>query len=239
MYCFVVLALLIIIYCLTQEPVRSPRTKYLFMTGGYDSVFRLCQLVITDNMPVQPIYLNIPDTDGFRVRRRNINFEIQSMRKVIKELSQMGYGHMIYPLQIVTSCALSSKVRDAGNKFYKAGTFNRPVTQYIYMAEVSLQMNKVIETGVLCSDGGAIYKTVGDIIDPKDKMININKTRNEMELIFRNLKFPLCGISKKQMLEIAKRDGYEHILHLTISCWYPNKNGKPCRKCTMCKERII
>ena len=218
---------------------RSPRTKYLFMTGGYDSVFRLCQIVISEKVPVQPIYLNIPSTDGRTVRRRNVNFEIQSMRKVINELTNMGYGHLIYPIQIITESKLSEPVIQAGKQFYAAGTFNRPVTQYINMAEVSLQMNEIIETGVLCADGGAISKTIGHIIDPKSKMMDMYKTHNKSELIFRNLKFPLCGTSKKQMLEIAKRDGYDHILHLTISCWYPDKNGNPCNSCNMCRERII
>lgn len=253
-WCAIILTFLLIIYILQPKQSKlSPRTKYLFITGGYDSVFRLCQLVITERVPVQPIYLNLPDTDGYLIRkrgnrgktgkkfirRRNVDFEILSMRKAINELTNMGYGYLIYPIQIITECELSAPVIQAGNQFYKAGTFNRAVTQYIYMAEVSLQMNEIIETGVLCADGGSISKTIGNIIDPETKMLDMYKTRNKSELIFKNLRFPLCGLSKKQMLAIAKRDGYEHILHLTISCWYPSNDGKPCLKCTMCRERII
>ncbi len=40
------------------------------------------------------------------------------------------------------------------------------------------------------------------------------------------------------MLNIAKKGGYEDVLGMTWSCWYP-VNGKPCGRCIMCHERII
>lgn len=238
-WCWIILTITIIIYILRPQPQpHSPRTKYLFISGGYDSIFRLCQLVIMEQTPVQPIYLNIPKTDGVKVRRQNIPYEINSIKNSINELTKMGYGHLIYPIQYITKCKLSNSVIEACQRFYREGKFSRVITQYTYMIQISLQMNKIIESGVLCSRNGAIWQAVGPIINKETQMIDLNKIRHRDDLVFRNLKFPLCGMTKNQMLHIAKENGFCNILHMTISCWFP-VNGKPCNKCIMCRERII
>ena len=58
---------------------------YLFWTGGYDSTFRLCELLIIEKKKVQPIYIyynldSIKTTD-FWVRKNRSN-EIKSMNKI-------------------------------------------------------------------------------------------------------------------------------------------------------------
>merc|ERR1712190_201565 len=57
--------------------------------------------------------------------------------------------------------------------------------------------------------------------------------------IFRWLRFPLVQYSKEDMLEEAKRRGFEPLLEMTWSCWYPKKDGEPCLKCAMCRHRIL
>lgn len=225
---------------------QPPDTRYLFISGGYDSIFRLCQMVLIDRVPVQPLYINVNNTDGYNsmfgysLGRQNKQHEINSIDRTIDKLTKMGYGHLIYPVKIITSCKLSEHVLQAGRRFARDGKFARPITQYIYMAQISLYMNIPIETGILCSDGGAIGKTIGNVIDTHTKMIDVKKFTNtqSFELIFRNMRFPLCKTSKKEMLQIAINHGFDDILRSTISCWYPYKNGNPCKKCTMCKERL-
>ncbi len=56
--------------------------------------------------------------------------------------------------------------------------------------------------------------------------------------IFNKFVFSTIKLSKKDMLNIAKRGNYANILKLTWSCWYP-KNNKPCGRCIMCHERIV
>ena len=38
------------------------------------------------------------------------------------------------------------------------------------------------------------------------------------------------------MYDIALQHGFNHILDMTWSCWYP-RNNKPCGKCIMCRDR--
>ena len=46
------------------------------------------------------------------------------------------------------------------------------------------------------------------------------------------------GRSKERLLYDAKLFGFANILEETWSCWFPN-DGKPCKKCPMCRERIV
>ena len=46
------------------------------------------------------------------------------------------------------------------------------------------------------------------------------------------------GRTKEELLDKSKIYDYDDILKLTWSCWFP-KEGKPCAKCPMCKERIL
>jgi hypothetical protein len=224
-----------------MNQVNSQHIVYIFITGGYDSIFRLCQIAMS-RTPVQGIYLNLPNVDGVKKHRRNASYEIQAMNNAILELRKMGYGLYVLPIEIITSVELSPRVRDTCRHFYKSGRWSRPVTQYVYMIEVSLQMDKIIETGVLCDKHAVIYKTIGKYINPRTQMIDVDHVVADHEydlLIFQNLRFPLCGNNKKNMLKYAEQHGFDNILKKTISCWYPDARGTPCGKCNMCKERII
>ena len=47
---------------------------YIFWTGGYDSTFRLCQLLIVERVMVQPVYISDPYLDNKKTsttRRHN------------------------------------------------------------------------------------------------------------------------------------------------------------------------
>ena len=41
-----------------EKEINNNKITYLFWTGGYDSTFRLCQLVFEENKTVQPIYVS-------------------------------------------------------------------------------------------------------------------------------------------------------------------------------------
>jgi len=242
MYWSLILIIILIIYLLHKNKFerRPPRTVYLFITGGFDSTFRLCQLAMSKQY-VQGVYLNIPEVDGSIVKRQNVEYELKSIHNAVCELNKMGFGKYIYPLQIVNQCDLSEDITDSFRQLYYKNFFSRPINQYTYMCDISIKMNNIIETGVLCDTAGGVYKSTGKYIDSNTKLIDlelVEKDGNTDILAFRNLRFPLCGISKYQMAEYAKQNGFYHILEKTISCWYP-VNGKPCNKCKMCSERVI
>jgi len=61
---------------------------------------------------------------------------------------------------------------------------------------------------------------------------------------FYYLRYPLTRLTKKQMLEIARSNGYEGLLRRSWSCWRPvwdeeSVSFSPCGDCRMCNDRII
>ena len=68
-------------------------THYVCWTGGYDSTFRVSQLICARKR-VQPIYLSMDDVDDqknklFRVQRKNKKNELRSMRKIRRLLEEL------------------------------------------------------------------------------------------------------------------------------------------------------
>lgn len=237
-WCYIVLALIIIIYlCRPIPKILNPRTVHLFFTGGFDSTFRLCQIVLMENRPVQPIYLDFPELDGFS-RRKNVKYEFQSMKKTINELKRRGYGHLIYPLKVVTKIELTDTVLDAMRYFYKKKKVSRVISQYAYMIQYSLSQNLIIEECAENSTHSTSYNLVGKHLN-KDGMLNLYQVAGTPLMVIRNLRFSTIHLTKKDMLNIAKQNNFDNILAWTKSCWYPKKNGNPCGKCSMCKDRVI
>ena len=78
------------------KPIES-KTIHLFWTGGFDSTFRLCQIMLDENKKVQPIYINTLSTDGYfwlgsKIKRKNVNFEKKAMNKI------RNYLYKNYPI---------------------------------------------------------------------------------------------------------------------------------------------
>ena len=110
------------------------------------------------------------------------------------------------------------------------------------MAQITREFNKNIELGLV--KGHGFPNLIKHVLKYKNQTkddININFVGNVTDpdwKIFQRFKLPILKYTKHDMLNIAKKNGYSHILYLTWSCWFP-KNGKICGQCNMCRERII
>lgn len=241
-----ILILIILIY------IRFNRTKhekeniiYLFWTGGYDSTFRLCQALIDEKKIVQPIYIsdiidNLPQNTTRRMNKKN---EYDAMNKVIKTLhSKYPYTRTsLRPLMDIKKINVDNNVAHHMKILKSQGRVRRAVCQYGAMSQVTKNMGKNIEICVENEPGSMLNKTMKGQMKCNGKVCYLkdNLAKNDKSLeIFRRFVFSTIKYTKEDMLEIAKEGGYDDILKLTWSCWYP-RNGKPCGRCIMCRERII
>lgn len=232
--------ILILLLCEKSGIFKPKKIHYLYVTGGYDSTFRLCQLVLIKNNNVQPIYINIDNMDG-EISRENRELELNTIKNIIDHLNYIiktdkTVNNRILPLIIINKHNLSEDIILNSYNLYKQKRLNKPISQYTYMCSIAISMNKNIETGVLVEKGGPIYKSIGNIlISDRIKLSSADKN----QLMFRNLLFPLAGMTKKQMKKIAIKNGFLYILKQTVSCWFPDENNNKCNECNMCRERII
>jgi hypothetical protein len=206
---------------------------YIFWTGGFDSTFAIIYFLYFSSTNIQPIYIidecvDNTECDG----RKNVSYEVNSMNKIRKTLN----NSRLLPTLYVNNIELSKDVMCKSKKAYIDGFGTRLQNQYSYIAQVCQNFNI---NGIV-----SIIKSPNDIWNTKllPQLININTSDVQITdntSLYYRLRFPFITYDKKDLLDTASKFGFDHILRMTWSCWYPQKNGSSCKKCHMCKERII
>ena len=220
------------------------KINYLFWTGGLDSTFRLCQILIDRKEKVQPIYLLCRDLDSEspQIQRKNKKKEIKTMKNIRKALHKK-YPHsrnLMLPTLYVYGIQKDLEIsKDYQTLRQEYGHFaSRTITQYERIARFSIHYGQSVEVGLERCGTGLDKATYDKRTLPGDECI-LRKDIDKPFKIFKNLKFPMAHLSKEEYLEISSRNGYFDILKLSWSCWYPRVDGNPCGKCQMCKKRIL
>jgi 7-cyano-7-deazaguanine synthase in queuosine biosynthesis len=222
---------------------QSNNPIYLFWTGGYDSTFRLCQLVIDQKKTVIPIYItddNLDNPTG-TYKRKNREYEIEAMDKIKENIkTQFNYTKkLIKPTIYINKVNINDTIKNAMLNLYNSKKNHRPMSQYGGLAQVTFDMDKKIEIAVENDSHSTMRKMVIKDLIKKDNYYVVKEEPSDPNLkIFKNFLYPTINISKEEMLEIAKKNKYDNILSLTWSCWFP-VDGKPCGNCPMCNSRII
>ena len=222
---------------------------YLFWTGGYDSTFRLCQLLLVEDKPVRPIYLmcgNVDDSDDWltMVSRKNVSTEITTMKDIRTELLQNNthLANKLLPTFYVVSIKKNLETTAKFKRLHKyLKYFSRDINQYERMARFSKEFKFPIEVGLENCGTGLDEATKGKRVGQGSScqlMNNLPLKYQDLE-IFRDFRFPICHLTKEEMKTISLNNNFYYLLVMTFSCWYPDKDGNACGKCQMCKKRII
>lgn len=214
--------------------------RYIFWTGGFDSTFRICQMLHDESAEydIQPLYIIDQEVDGPNGGRRNRREEIKTMNTLRSELRK-GFPfsfNRLRPTLYIDKIDYDYR-RDYFDsnmrKLMNSGIATRPYTQYRAMAIHTLKYNIIAEVGTEGRDSGAVARHLLPYL--RDNYY-LKDEPDELK-IFKNIRWPLSFLKKSDMLEIAKKEGYSHILKNTFSCWFPI-NETPCGECNMCIERL-
>lgn len=234
--------------------IDPQQTHHIFWTGGYDSTFRLCQILLQLDRPVQPIYIMCGNVDseatrlskflGFEISRKNQKQELETMKQ-IRNIIIKNNPHLankFLPTHYVISVQKDYNISRAFKRLHtNLGYFTRSISQYERMARYSSKYPYPIEVGLEKCGTGLDEATVKYRID---KGTNC-RIRDDIALsdddlrIFSKFRFPIAHLDKKEMREIALKNNFFYILKMSWSCWYPLENGSSCGKCDMCIKRII
>jgi len=221
---------------------------YLYWTGGFDSTYRLCEMLVNEGKTVQPIYVSLVlDNDCQSEEscnklwlRRNRKEERLAMKK-IKDLLNNKFPYTKKTLLPVLE--VDQPINDDlfnhsfEKKFYSDNLWprKRRKHQYLFLSKYAYYHKKRVDIGVLgIHEGSKFAQFLKQNLVKENNNYVVPITGHAISY----LNFPLYGRSKEQLLEQSKQGLYDEILKESWSCWFP-RNGKPCGKCPMCRERIV
>jgi 7-cyano-7-deazaguanine synthase in queuosine biosynthesis len=239
-------------------PTMSSQIISIFWTGGFDSTYRLIDLLLS-GYTVEPIYIAKRIDGRFSIQR-----ERKTMRKLRSEIiktfphAKEAFLKTVQVRNLFIPETLAKLVRDIGfsgknrasewsvesGYAHHVGQKAQLGKQYLYLGLVSLMHPRPIEMSITNSPGRTtdFFKPIigkGRLkrIDPAV----LKDPENEPRALFRNVRFPIIDMSKLDMFKDAEKKGYVHLLYNTWSCWgktdiHANESCGTCRNCRKRKK---
>lgn len=213
---------------------KSEEVINLLWTGGWDSTFRILQLLLIHRKKVQPFY--IIDSDRLSTRmelltmkhvKQQVFIEFPETKKLLKPTILKEIQEIIPNESISFSFQQLKKRKFIGD-------------QYEWLAWFANQESiEHLELSVVLSDDGPT-KLIEEFIQPKSiaglPTFEVESNSKDLDaiIVFKFFSFPMFYLGKTKMKEKAINFGFFHILSKSWFCHKPLSNNKPCGVCKPC-----
>lgn len=199
----------------------AEEVSYLFWSGGYSSTFRLCQLLLIEEKPVQTIYI-------YNDTSHTMN-EIKAIKKIRNNIisNYPILKQKFPPTRYVMSIKENkNKIKQYDNLHNKYGFLDKSKDYYKIFEKIVLYSNECDYLIECCIDkDNDDFNTLINNTTLEDynfryhKKIKHNTNIHPKELIiFNKLIFPVIIYTKKELKEYAIINVFYHIMLLTWSC---------------------
>lgn len=205
--------------------------NHVLWTGGWDSTFRLLQLVVIKKNTVQPYYIVDP-------YRWSLIQELKAM-SMIKKLLRQRYpetSNLLLPIILFDKTDIRED-RQISESYLKLR--NKLGGQYEWLAMWAKQagikdMELVIEQG---NSPTGCLSVVRSFLKKAENghVVGDEYAGTPEHDLFRYFLFAITDISKLDMLRIARENGFADILELSWFCHRPKVSSLPCGTCNPCK----
>ncbi|MDM1277716.1 7-cyano-7-deazaguanine synthase [Acinetobacter indicus] len=205
----------------------------ILWTGGWDSTFRVLDLVLIKGREVQPYYV-------LDMARKSTKIELETMQN-IKSLvgvlkpgaDQLIKDHIYIKLDEIPH---NEQITKQFKSLYAESFLG---SQYDWLGRYveSIGLND-LELCIHKDDKAEAFvrNDVLKVVDGNDQYYKLSPTpKKEALLLFKNYHFPLLQMTKVEMGEIAKANNFAHIMEQTWFCHTPTVDNKPCGLCNPCK----
>lgn len=207
---------------------------HLFWTGGWDSTFRLLQILLEEKKPVQTHYI----IDQRRASRTKEMETQQEIRRWLAEhypyTAELFPGTNFFTLEDIKP---DLEISDAYQKIIKRRHIG---DQYEWLARYCKQ-NGIHEMEI-GKEKFATFEYIRDyehFLYPEFEEAFISEPDYESMkknalVLFRDISMPLRHISKVDMLEISKQKKWLPVMEITWFCFNPVRDRIPCGLCNPC-----
>lgn len=198
----------------------------LLWTGGWDSTFRLLQLLLVERRSVEPYYV----VEG---ARRASSAEQGAMRS-IRELLRTSHPEASARLQETIEVPLDQIAADAQifSTYEKALHFGFIGGQYEWLARMCAQRG-VTDMELAIHQDDKARALLAELIDASRRQLDPRHAGDPRYELFQYFRFPVFDMTKQQMRSAARKDGFEELMALTWFCHRP-RAGQPCGVCNPC-----
>ncbi|MBY7144598.1 7-cyano-7-deazaguanine synthase [Virgibacillus sp. NKC19-3] len=206
--------------------------KKVLWTGGWDSTFRVLDLVLNKKVNIQPYYI-------IDENRPSTYMEFKTMDRIIDMIKEMDES---------ASCRIMERIdirkKDISDNSNITKSYRRLAdrshlgAQYDWLARYtnSLGIND-LELCVHTDDTveGFIKNDVDLVDNNNDRFYKLKEYLSDQDLgIFSYYHFPLLDMTKLDMQEQASISGFKQIMEETWFCHSPIYD-QPCGMCNPCK----
>ncbi|HEY0506149.1 MAG TPA: hypothetical protein VGD42_21905 [Lysobacter sp.] len=209
----------------------------LLWTGGWDSTFRLLQLLLQHRVPVVPYYLEDPTRASTRI-------ELETMSRIAAHLGDR-HPHtreLLQPLRIAT---VSDVAEDADILIALRQVRRRSFigSQYAWLPAFCKQYGiDDIELGVHVDDKvQALLRPFAMGIEQpagyRSVRVDPRHAGSAEYRLFRYFSFPLFHVDKLGIEREAAAQGWGEVMDMTWFCHRPVR-GRPCGICAPCVYTI-
>lgn len=209
----------------------------LLWTGGWDSTFRLLQLLVEHRVPVAPYYLEDPT-------RASTRTELETMER-IGRCVRATWPHtreLLLPPRIsrVTDVEVGADIADALEAVRRRSYIG---SQYAWLPAFCKQHGiDDMELGVHVDD--KVQALLRGFVAPFDHPAGYRSLRIDRRheataeyRLFRYFSFPLFAIDKVGIGHRAEAEGWGEVMAMTWFCHSPLR-GSPCGICAPCLYTI-
>lgn len=200
-------------------------------TSGWDSTYRIADLVLNQRLPVTPWYV-------MDENRRSTAVELQTMTKlralIVSKHSQAG--DLLNPLVVRHRREIPADSVITGR--YDA-LFSRDYLgkQYEWLARLASAENVELELGLKADDRPTemLKEHIVPVAGPGLYTLDQEVSDDDLRL-FERFNFPILAMTKADMMANAEKSGFLDILNETWFCHCPTFSGKACGWCAPCEH---
>jgi len=211
----------------------------LLWTGGWDSTFRLIQLVLIYKKSVQPYYI-------IDHKRNSSLHELRAMVSIKEALAELDKDTKTRILPTILKGITEIKEDKSVTGSYKNLLKREKIgIQYEWLSrycrEEGISNMEICNMNVTYEEENHTKRLLGNNLERIETDFGAyyklsNKcTDKDLCNVYRNFAYPVLDVMKKEMFEISKENGFENVMKLTWFCHMPTRFSKPCGKCPPCR----
>lgn len=208
----------------------STPTRHVLWTGGFDSTFRVCQILAESSDLVQPYYL-VDET------RKSIGEEIHTMNRIRRDLEKHPQVDSSRLLPTHYASARGRPVPDGLHEAWEVIYQEMDIgKQYPWISGYAQALGEPLELGI--QGGGRVEKILRPYLkNGVVKASGKSEFENALIKLFAPFRLPIIHLSKNDMFRISDERGFRAIMERTWFCHSPRR-GRPCGRCAPCKYAI-